>query len=85
MSNNLEEARALTKRFTVKPNNEELLQLYGLYKQATEGDNKEDPPGAFDFIASAKYHSWEKYEGKPKEEAAQAYIDLVNELSKKYL
>ena len=37
----LEEAVALTQKFTSRPSNEELLRLYGLYKQATEGDNEE--------------------------------------------
>ena len=49
----LEEAVALTQKFTSRPSNEELLRLYGLYKQATEGDNEEERPGGFDFKAAA--------------------------------
>ncbi|RIW12388.1 acyl-CoA-binding protein [Algoriphagus lacus] len=81
----LEEAVALTQKFTTKPTNEELLRLYGLYKQATEGDNENERPGGFDFKAAAKYNAWLILKGKSKEEATQAYLDLVEELSKKYL
>lgn len=81
----LEEAAALTQKFTTRPSNEELLKLYGLYKQATEGDNETERPGGFDFKAAAKYNSWLAYKGKSKSEASQLYIDLIDELSKKYL
>ena len=81
----LEEAAALTQKFTSRPGNEELLKLYGLYKQATEGDNEEERPGGFDFKAAAKYNAWLNFKGKSKEEATEAYISLVEELSKKYL
>ncbi len=81
----LEEAAQLTKTFTSRPSNEELLKLYGLYKQATAGDNESERPGGFDFKAAAKYNSWMNYKGKTKEEAAVLYIQLVEELSKKYL
>jgi diazepam-binding inhibitor (GABA receptor modulating acyl-CoA-binding protein) len=81
----LEEAAALTKKFTTRPGNDELLKLYGLYKQATEGDNEADPPGGFDFKAAAKHSSWLSFKGKSKEEASELYIDLVGKLAEKYL
>jgi len=84
MSTTLNEAVAITKTFTSKPSNEELLKLYGIYKQATEGDNKAERPKGFDFKAGAKYNSWMKYVGKTKEEASREYIKLVDELSKEY-
>ncbi|WP_143961431.1 acyl-CoA-binding protein [Litoribacter populi] len=83
--NNLEEAVALTKRFSSKPDNEDLLKLYGLYKQATEGDNTTERPGGFDFKAAAKYNAWEKLKGTSKEEAEQKYIALVKSLSQNHL
>lgn len=81
----LEEAAALTQKFTSRPSNEELLRLYGLFKQATEGDNEEERPGGFDFKAAAKYNAWFLLKGKSKEDACTAYIDLVTELSGKYI
>jgi diazepam-binding inhibitor (GABA receptor modulating acyl-CoA-binding protein) len=81
----LEEAVARTQQFTTRPSNEELLRLYGLYKQATEGDNEEERPGGFDFKAAAKYNAWLLLKGKSKEDATQAYIDLVSQLSANYM
>lgn len=83
--NSLEEAAALTNKFTSRPGNDELLNLYGLYKQATEGDNTGDRPGGFDFKAAAKYNSWLNFKGKSKEEATELYVSFVEELSKKYM
>lgn len=83
--NTLDEAVALTKKFTEKPSNEDLLKLYGLYKQATEGDNETERPGGFDFKVAAKYNAWLNQKGLSKEDAAHQYIQLVNELSKTYI
>lgn len=83
--NTLEEAVALTKKFTEKPSNEDLLKLYGLYKQATEGDNVSERPGGFDFKAAAKYNAWMNMKGKSKEEAAGQYVQLVDQLSKTHV
>lgn len=81
----LEEAVALTKQFTSKPSNEELLKIYGLYKQATEGDNTTERPGGFDFVAAAKYNAWMNLKGKSKEDATKEYIELINNISSKYI
>ncbi|MBS4070875.1 MAG: acyl-CoA-binding protein [Algoriphagus sp.] len=81
----LEEAVALTQKLTSRPSNEELLRLYGLYKQATEGDNEGERPGGFDFKAAAKYNAWLILKGKSKEQATLDYLDLVEELSNKYM
>ncbi len=81
----LEEAVAFTQKFTTRPSNEELLKLYGLYKQATEGDNEGERPGGFDFKAAAKYNSWLSLKGKSKSEATELYLELVEELIKKYM
>lgn len=64
-----------------RPSNENLLKLYGLYKQATEGDVLGDRPGGFDFKAIAKYDSWASLREMSKEEAMQGYVDLVDSLS----
>lgn len=70
-----------SKTLTEKPGNDVLLQLYGLYKQATDGDVNIDPPAnAFDFVAKAKFNAWESLKGKSKEAAMQEYVDLVAKL-----
>lgn len=65
---------------TERPSNEDLLKIYSLYKQATEGDNQEEPPGGFDFKAAAKYNAWKKLAGMSKDEAMSKYIDLIEQL-----
>ncbi|HZB14010.1 MAG TPA: acyl-CoA-binding protein, partial [Chryseolinea sp.] len=47
MNEAFESAVARSKEFTKRPSNEELLQLYALYKQATEGDVSGERPGGF--------------------------------------
>lgn len=76
-----EDAVASSKSLSERPSNDTLLQLYSLYKQASEGDvNVEPPSNPFDFVAKAKYEAWEALKGTSKEKAMQDYIDLINKL-----
>jgi diazepam-binding inhibitor (GABA receptor modulator, acyl-CoA-binding protein) len=76
-----ENAVAESKNLNSRPSNDVLLQLYSLYKQATEGDNTAEPPSnPFDFVSKAKYGAWEELKGVSKEDAMQRYTDLVNKL-----
>jgi diazepam-binding inhibitor (GABA receptor modulator, acyl-CoA-binding protein) len=79
-----ESAVTRSKALTKKPDNEELLQLYALYKQATEGDVGGDRPGGFDFKAIAKYDAWAEIKGKSKEQAMADYVSLVEKLHQQY-
>lgn len=74
------DAVAKSKTLTEKPSNDVLLKLYGLYKQATEGDVQGERPGGFDFKGAAKYDAWEVCKSKTSEVAANQYIELVNSL-----
>ncbi|WP_101924823.1 MULTISPECIES: acyl-CoA-binding protein [Luteimonas] len=60
-----------------RPDNDTLLRLYALYKQATEGDAGGPRPGFFDFVGTAKREAWERLAGTSRETAMQRYIDLV--------
>jgi len=76
-----EQAVAESKNLSQKPDNETLLSLYSLYKQATEGDVAgEAPSNPFDFVAKAKYNAWNGQKGKTKDGAMQEYIDLLTKL-----
>jgi diazepam-binding inhibitor (GABA receptor modulator, acyl-CoA-binding protein) len=76
-----DQAVTRSKTLSEKPGNDILLQLYALYKQATEGDVNIDPPtNAFDFVGKAKFNAWESMKGKAKESAMQEYVDLVGKL-----
>ncbi|GCC52993.1 acyl-CoA-binding protein [Chryseotalea sanaruensis] len=79
-----EAAAARSKELTKRPSNEELLQLYALYKQGSEGDVNEDRPGGFDFKAIAKHDAWAELKGKSKEVAMQEYIDFMDKLYQQY-
>ena len=76
-----EQAAAESKTLSEKPSNDTLLQLYSLYKQATDGDVHDEPPAnPFDFVAKAKYQAWSGLRGKTREAAMQEYVGLVNKL-----
>eukprot|EP00744_Colponema_vietnamica_P002261 GILI01003585.1.p1 GENE.GILI01003585.1~~GILI01003585.1.p1 ORF type:complete len:102 (-),score=42.33 GILI01003585.1:65-337(-) len=57
--------------------NENLLKLYGLYKQGTVGDNTTSRPGMFDMKGKAKWDAWEAVKGKPQDDAKTEYVALV--------
>lgn len=65
----------------------DLLQLYGLYKQATcHGDFATTPkPGFFDFKRKGKYHAWSHVAELEADEAKQRYIKMVQSLSPDYI
>jgi len=65
-----------------RPSDEDMLRLYATYKQATAGDVSGDRPGAFDFVARAKYDAWTRLKGTAKEKAMKSYVDLVERLKK---
>ncbi len=75
-----EQAVADSKNISKRPTNEQLLKLYALYKQATEGDTTGTRPGMFDFKGQAKYDAWAKEAGTTQEQAKQQYIELVASL-----
>ena len=83
-SKQFNQAKDIVKKLNQNPEQEELLQLYGLYKQATIGDNNKEKPGMFSFKESYKWEAWNKNKGKDKLTAEKEYITLVNSLIKKY-
>ncbi|WP_434634230.1 acyl-CoA-binding protein [Chromobacterium sp. CV08] len=74
------QAQADVKTLSERPDNQTLLQLYALFKQATEGDANGERPGMMDFINRAKFDAWEKLKGKDAAAAMQEYVDVVNKL-----
>ena len=68
------------KQLQARPDNDTLLKLYALYKQATDGDACGPKPGFFDFVNTAKYEAWSRLRGMQASEARQKYIDLVRQL-----
>jgi diazepam-binding inhibitor (GABA receptor modulator, acyl-CoA-binding protein) len=75
-----ETIKALTKR----PTDEELLEIYALFKQALVGDNNTSKPGMLDLKGKSKWEVWNKKKGISQEVAKQSYIDYANQLIAKY-
>ena len=69
-----------SKKLPEKPDNATLLQIYALYKQATEGDVEGKRPGFTDMVGRAKFDAWAGVKGQAKEAAMQGYIDLIESL-----
>jgi len=57
------------------------LMLYGLYKQAKEGERNVDAPSKLNVVAYAKYDSWGKFAGLPKQFAMKKYCEVVYHFS----
>ncbi|EKD01137.1 long-chain fatty acid transporter [Trichosporon asahii var. asahii CBS 8904] len=69
--------RSLPPDGSVKPTQDQQLEFYGLFKQATEGDVKGDRPGAFNFAGKYKWDAWKKLEGMSQDEAKAKYVALL--------
>ncbi|XP_003222139.2 acyl-CoA-binding domain-containing protein 7 [Anolis carolinensis] len=72
------------KKLKTRPTDDELKELYGLYKQVTVGDINIESPGALDLKGKAKWESWNQKKGMSKEDAMKAYISKANGLIQKY-
>lgn len=76
-----EAAVANSKKLSERPDNSTLLKIYGLYKQATTGDNTEKKPGFGDMVGRAKWDAWNGMKGTSSEDAMRQYVDLIKSLS----
>ena len=80
LQGDFERATQEVKLLARRPSNDELLKLYGLYKQATAGDVTGERPGMLAVEARAKHDAWGKLNGLEVEDAMQGYVKLVNKL-----
>lgn len=83
-SDEFDEAANSVKNLIQKPTNEELLELYGLFKHTNFGDNNTKKPSAFWLKERAKWESWLTHKGKAITETETLYIELVKKLIVKY-
>jgi diazepam-binding inhibitor (GABA receptor modulating acyl-CoA-binding protein) len=58
--------------------NENKLDLYKYFKQATEGDCNTAEPWSINFEASAKWKAWNSVKGMSKEDAMTKYVEMYN-------
>lgn len=59
---------------TSRPSDDELLQIYALFKQATVGPNTTPQPGFLSFKAKAKWAAWAALGNLSAYDAKVAYI-----------
>ena len=71
---------AASKLLAERPDNPTLLKIYGLFKQATEGDNTAKKPSFSDIVARAKWDAWTSRKGLSGDEAKEQYIALIESL-----
>ncbi|XP_066571521.1 acyl-CoA-binding domain-containing protein 7 [Amia ocellicauda] len=72
------------KKVKSRPTDEELLDMYGLYKQATVGDIDIEKPGILNMKGKAKWEAWDSRKGMSKDAAMNAYIAIAKEVIDKY-
>nr|XP_003364405.2 acyl-CoA-binding domain-containing protein 7 [Equus caballus] len=75
-----EDVRKLKRR----PDDAELKELYGLYKQSVIGDIDIECPAMLDLKGKAKWEAWNLQKGLSKEDAMSAYVSKARELIEKY-
>ncbi|KAF2455113.1 acyl CoA binding protein [Lineolata rhizophorae] len=76
------------KKLKAKPTNDELLELYALYKHGTDEESIDDAkaPSMFDFKEKAKRRAWQDTvdSGMSPADAQKKYVALVEELKNKH-
>lgn len=65
------------RKLTSKLDNNQLLELYSLYKQGTEGKCNTPKPGWLDGRGRRKWEAWRSLGDLAKDEAKQRYIALI--------
>jgi len=73
-------AAADIKTLTTAPSNNDMLELYALFKQATVGDCNTAKPGMFDLKGKAKWDAWNGKKGVSAADAEAQYIAKVKSL-----
>ncbi|CAG9324604.1 unnamed protein product [Blepharisma stoltei] len=65
-------------------NNEQKLDFYALFKQATDGAPKGSAPSRLKVVERAKFMAWKAREKLTKEEAMREYVALLTKLAPKW-
>lgn len=73
-------AATAIKELAAQPEDEDLLELYALFKQSTVGDCNTDRPGMLDFKGKAKWDAWNSKKSMGQETAKEQYIAKVKAL-----
>ncbi|GIY90290.1 enoyl-CoA delta isomerase 2 [Caerostris extrusa] len=82
---NFEDACKKVKLLKQEPGNDVKLNLYALFKQATEGTCKQSKPSLFDMVGKAKWEAWNTLGTMSQDDARKQYASLVDKLYRKDL
>lgn len=66
------------------PTDNEKLEFYSLYKQATIGKCNTASPWAINYVEKAKWNAWNKLGNMSKNDAMIRYCELYLDVSAKY-
>lgn len=66
----------------ISPPAELKLRLYGLYRQAMDGDCLGAAPGMFDPIGRLKHQAWSQHRGMARDEAMRLYVESVENFAR---
>ena len=80
LKSKFEKAVADSKSLPERPDNQTLLKLYALFKQASTGDAEGKRPGFTDMVGRAKWDAWNEIKGKSNDEAMKEYVALIESL-----
>jgi acyl-CoA-binding protein len=75
-----EQAVADSKNLPERPDNQTLLKLYALFKQASSGDADGKRPGFTDMVGRAKWDAWNELKGTSADDAMKQYVGLIDDL-----
>ncbi|KAI0022333.1 putative fatty acid binding protein [Xylariomycetidae sp. FL0641] len=87
LSPEFQQAQKESRQLVSKPENTDLLEIYGLFKVANGDDiSKAEKPGMFDMKAKFKMNAWQKLvdEGVTPEQAQERYVKKIAEMKEKY-
>ncbi|KAL9049824.1 MAG: hypothetical protein Q9162_006998 [Coniocarpon cinnabarinum] len=77
-----------SRKLKQKPGQNEMLDLYGLFKQGTQDPpiEKASKPGMFDMVGKEKRKAWERVveKGTKPEQAQVEYVQYVEDLKDRY-
>ncbi|GLV44517.1 Acyl-CoA binding protein 1 [Carabus blaptoides fortunei] len=68
------------KNLKTSPGNDDLLEIYALFKQGSVGDCNTSRPGMLDLKGKAKWDAWNAKKGTAQDAAKEAYIVKVQSL-----
>ncbi|CAB0028774.1 unnamed protein product [Trichogramma brassicae] len=77
---NFNKAAEEVKELASQPSDNDLLEIYALFKQGTVGDCNTSRPGMLDFKGKAKWDAWNAKKGMSQDEAKKLYIEKVESL-----